>query len=30
VRATQFFEFVNSVAQFSTDGQAIRLPPALM
>jgi uncharacterized protein YbjT (DUF2867 family) len=30
VRATQFFEFVNSIAQFSVDGQAIRLPPALM
>ena len=30
VRATQFFEFVNSITQFSVDGQAIRLPPALM
>ena len=30
VRATQFFEFVSSIAQFSADGQAIRLPPVLM
>src|SRR2546428_11238633 len=30
VRATQFFEFVGSIAQSATDGQAVRLPPALM
>jgi len=30
VRATQFFEFVNGIAQSATDGQAVRLPPALM
>jgi uncharacterized protein YbjT (DUF2867 family) len=30
VRATQFFEFVSSIANFSIDGQAIRLPPVLM
>jgi uncharacterized protein YbjT (DUF2867 family) len=30
VRATQFFEFVGSIAQSATDGQTIRLPPALM
>ncbi|HWB13573.1 MAG TPA: SDR family oxidoreductase [Pirellulales bacterium] len=30
VRATQFFEFVESLAQSATDGQTIRLPPALM
>src|SRR5436853_7422436 len=30
VRATQFFEFVGGVAQFSTEGQTVRLPPALM
>jgi uncharacterized protein YbjT (DUF2867 family) len=30
VRATQFFEFVGAIAQFSTDGQTVRLPPALM
>src|SRR5215510_4307747 len=30
VRATQFFEFVGGIAQFSTEGQAVRLPPALM
>lgn len=29
VRATQFFEFVEGIAQFATEGQAIRLPPAL-
>jgi uncharacterized protein YbjT (DUF2867 family) len=30
VRATQFFEFVGGIAQFATEGQAIRLPSALM
>jgi uncharacterized protein YbjT (DUF2867 family) len=30
VRATQFFEFVGGIAQFSTQGQTVRLPPALM
>jgi uncharacterized protein YbjT (DUF2867 family) len=30
VRATQFFEFVGSIAQSATDGQSVRLPPALM
>jgi uncharacterized protein YbjT (DUF2867 family) len=30
VRATQFFEFVNGIAQAATDGQTVRLPPALM
>lgn len=30
VRATQFFEFVSGIAQFSTQGQTVRLPPALM
>src|SRR5262245_54553107 len=30
VRATQFFEFVGGIAQFSTEGQTVRLPPALM
>ena len=30
VRATQFFEFVGSIAQSATDGQMVRLPPALM
>src|SRR5688572_19697664 len=30
VRATQFFEFVGAIAQFSTEGQTVRLPPALM
>ena len=29
VRATQFFEFVGSIAQSATDGQTVRLPPAL-
>jgi uncharacterized protein YbjT (DUF2867 family) len=27
VRATQFFEFVKSIADFSTDGNTVRLPP---
>jgi uncharacterized protein YbjT (DUF2867 family) len=30
VRATQFFEFVESIAQSASDGQTIRLPPSLM
>ncbi len=30
VRATQFFEFVGAIAQSATDGQAVRVPPALM
>src|SRR5574342_1432610 len=30
VRATQFFEFVGSIAQAATEGQTVRLPPALM
>jgi uncharacterized protein YbjT (DUF2867 family) len=30
VRATQFFEFVGAIAQSAGDGQAVRLPPALM
>jgi uncharacterized protein YbjT (DUF2867 family) len=30
VRATQFFEFVGGIAQISTEGQEVRLPPALM
>ena len=30
VRATQFFEFLGGIAQAGTDGQTIRLPPALM
>ena len=30
VRATQFFEFVKVIAHGATDGQAVRLPPALM
>ena len=30
VRATQFFEFVGGIAQTASDGQTIRLPPALM
>src|SRR4249919_2498708 len=30
VRATQFFEFVKSIADFSTDGDTIRLPPVLI
>jgi uncharacterized protein YbjT (DUF2867 family) len=29
VRATQFYEFVGAIAQFSTEGQTVRLPPAL-
>ncbi|HEX3450592.1 MAG TPA: SDR family oxidoreductase [Isosphaeraceae bacterium] len=30
VRATQFFEFVGAIAQLASDGQTVRLPPALM
>jgi uncharacterized protein YbjT (DUF2867 family) len=30
VRATQFLEFLGGIAQHSTDGQVVRLPPALM
>lgn len=30
VRATQFFEFIGGIAQSGTDGQVVRLPPALM
>ena len=29
IRATQFFEFVKGIADFSTDGNKVRLPPAL-
>lgn len=29
VHATQFFEFVRAIAQFSTDGDRVRLPPVL-
>src|SRR4051794_8035021 len=30
VRATQFFEFVGGIADAATEGQTVRLPPALM
>ena len=30
VRATQFFEFVKAIADFSTDGNQVRLPSALI
>jgi uncharacterized protein YbjT (DUF2867 family) len=30
VRATQFFEFVDGIAQSATEGNAVRVPPALM
>jgi uncharacterized protein YbjT (DUF2867 family) len=30
VRATQFFEFVGGIAQLATEGQTVRVPPALM
>lgn len=30
VHATQFFEFVGSIAQAATEGQTVRVPPALM
>jgi len=30
VRATQFFEFMQGIADFSTEGKTVRLPPALI
>jgi len=30
IRATQFFEFVKGIADLSTDGNTVRLPPALI
>jgi uncharacterized protein YbjT (DUF2867 family) len=30
VRATQFFEFVGGIAQAATDGETVRVPPAMM
>ncbi len=30
IRATQFFEFVSAIAQSATDGQTVRLSPALV
>ncbi|MFA6916128.1 MAG: SDR family oxidoreductase [Parachlamydiales bacterium] len=30
VRATQFFEFLDSIAEFSTIGQTVHLPPAFL
>jgi uncharacterized protein YbjT (DUF2867 family) len=30
VRATQFFEFVKSIADFSTDGNKVRVPPVFI
>ncbi|MGA7412421.1 MAG: SDR family oxidoreductase [Bryobacteraceae bacterium] len=30
VRATQFFEFVKQIANYSTEGNTVRLPPALI
>jgi len=30
VRATQFFEFIKGIADFSTDGNTVHLPPALI
>jgi uncharacterized protein YbjT (DUF2867 family) len=30
VRATQFFEFLKGIADFSTDGNTVRLPPVLI
>jgi uncharacterized protein YbjT (DUF2867 family) len=30
VRATQFFEFVKSIADLSTEGNTVRLPPVLI
>jgi uncharacterized protein YbjT (DUF2867 family) len=30
VRATQFFEFVGGIAKSATEGETVRLPPALM
>jgi uncharacterized protein YbjT (DUF2867 family) len=29
IHATQFFEFLRAIAQFSTDGDTVRLPPVL-
>jgi uncharacterized protein YbjT (DUF2867 family) len=29
IHATQFFEFMRAIAQFSTDGNTVRLPPVL-
>jgi uncharacterized protein YbjT (DUF2867 family) len=29
IRATQFFEFLKGIADYSTDGDKVRLPPAL-
>jgi uncharacterized protein YbjT (DUF2867 family) len=29
VRATQFFEFVKSIADFSTEGNQVRMPPGM-
>lgn len=30
VRATQFFEFIKGIAEYSTNGNTVRLPPALI
>jgi len=30
VRATQFFEFIKAIADYSTEGSTVRLPPALI
>jgi uncharacterized protein YbjT (DUF2867 family) len=30
IRATQFFEFIKAIADYSTDGKKVRLPPALI
>src|SRR6187401_3166047 len=30
VRSTQFFEFVSGITQLATEGQTVRLPPAMM
>jgi uncharacterized protein YbjT (DUF2867 family) len=30
LRSTQFFEFVSAIAQLATDGQTVRLSPALV
>ena len=30
MRATQFFEFVKQIADYSTEGNKIRLPPVLI
>jgi uncharacterized protein YbjT (DUF2867 family) len=29
IRATQFYEFIKGIADFSTDGNTVRLPPVL-